>query len=416
MRFSLTNSLNKELYISIFVVHSFSIVSNILIYSLVSRKFGEEAFSIFSIYKRYFALFLSSTVIGVAVALPRQMIVQKEDNSMYFFASIFLIGIPFLFFSLGLMIFKNEVSLLLFDDIKFSYILGIICISLPFYYYNIIVSSYLRGIFRILESNILISLTSICILISYVVANNISNMLIINNVFVGIVTIIFQRKYVTLNFNISVKSLKPSMKKIFSYGAPRIIGDISFESFSTLPVLIITKTSGLISAGYLSLGITLLKIIGLMCSPLTNILLPITAKKFKENNFQEIKNDVKSLFKIFVPIGIFTTITLFFISKYIVIIFLGIENEESEVIFKIISFSALPVIIFYVLKSINDAIYEFAINSVICFLGILAFSGLYLLLLTLSNHPLESVLYSVVFAFVLLSVLSLYFFWKKINK
>lgn len=416
MRFNIKNGLNKELYISILVVHAFSIISNILIYSLVSRKFGEEAFSIFSVYKRYFALFLTATVFGIAVALPRQMIVQKEKNSIYFLASIIILGIPFTFIASVLMFFKHELSLFLFDDHNLSYILEIICLSLPFYYYNIIVSSYLRGVFKILESNVLIALTSICILISYVITNNIIDMLILNNVFVGFVTIIFQLKYIKLNFSFSFKSLISSLKKLFNYGTPRIIGDISFESFSTLPVLIITKTSGLISAGYLSLGITLLKIIGLLCSPLTNILLPVVAKKFKEKNFQEIRNDVKSLLKIFIPIGIFITIILFFISKYIVVVFLGFENDESELIFQIISYSALPVIIFYVFKSVNDAIYDFAINSVICLISLLAFYGFYTLLMDLNQEPLMSVLYSLVFAFVILATLSSYFFYKKIKK
>ena len=414
MKFKVKNDLNKTLYILVFALQGITILSNIFIYGYVSRTFGEEAFGEFSVYKRFFSFFLTFSILGISVALPRQMIVHDEKKLYYFISSALICFVPYFFLTIIFFSFKEYITLLLFNNLDYSFITELIFISLPFYLYNILIVSYLRGIMKIFESNILIAVTSLCYIFSIVFSENLFNLIFINNLFVLLITLVFHKIYINFSFKeFNLKNIKQPIKKLFNYGFPRIIGDVSFESFSTLPVLILTKSSGIVSAGYLSLGISFLKIIGLLCSPLSNILLPVISKKFKEKNFNDIYSDIKKLLKIFIPFGIISNLLMYLGSSILIYIVLGYENDDAAYIIRFISFISLPILMFYLFRSINDAIYPFAINSIICFISIIIFYLIYLFLIHISFEGTDAILISLVISYFFMAFMSYYFFKTK---
>ena len=97
MKFKVKNDLNKTLYILVFALQGITILSNIFIYGYVSRTFGEEAFGEFSVYKRFFSFFLTFSILGISVALPRQMIVHDEKKLYYFISSALICFVPYFF-------------------------------------------------------------------------------------------------------------------------------------------------------------------------------------------------------------------------------------------------------------------------------------------------------------------------------
>tara|TARA_B100001564_G_scaffold360035_1_gene384994 strand:- start:2941 stop:4194 length:1254 start_codon:yes stop_codon:yes gene_type:complete len=414
VNFKIKNDLNKSLYFLVFGLQALTILSNIFIYGYVSRVFGEEAFGEFSVYKRFFAFIFTFSTLGISVALPRQMIVQDEKKYFYFISSALILLIPCLILITIVFILKEYVTELIFNSLDYVILTELILISLPFYLYNILIVAYLRGIMKIFESNLLVTLTSLCYFITIFFSDSVHNLILINNICIFITTIIFHKLYIKFSFRrFTLKNINEPIKKLFSYGFPRIVGDVSLESFSTLPVLLMTKASGIVSAGYLSIGITFVKMIALIGSPLSNILLPVVSKKFKENNYKEIYSDLKKLLKIFVPFGLVSNIILYFGSGTIILIVLGPQSSEAEYIIKFISFVSAPILIFNLFRSINDAIYHYAINSVICFLSLIIFYLLYLLLSISLYDITDSILISFVCSYFCMAIFSFYFFKQK---
>ena len=102
-----------------------------------------------------------------------------------------------------------------------------------------------------------------------------------------------------------------------------------------------------------------------------------------------------------------------YLGKFLIYIVLGYENDDAAYIIRFISFISLPILIFYLFRSINDAIYPFAINSIICFISIIIFYLIYLFLIHISFEGTNAILISLVICYFFMSFMSYYFFKTK---
>jgi O-antigen/teichoic acid export membrane protein len=389
-----------------------------LIFRIANQQLSEFGFSEYNVFRRTTSLLLPLLMIGLGVAIPRFISLEKNRNSLFltgiiwiFISSIILISI--LFFGVDFF------SKLFFGSISYKlHIISIGFLLMNFGFHSCIYG-YLRGKLNVYFSNFIQLLnTGIIPLFVFFISSNILEIIVYNVLFLFCSCLIFTLVLIKKHkIKLKINYFKEDSKILLNYGLPRVIGDFSLLAILSLPTYIILKIeNNLLIAGDVAYGITLLNLAGAIFSPLSLVLLPEISTFLIEKN---IKSIVKR-FKIFIILSLSLTLigyfVFYFLSEFVLLILLGKGYHNSIGSFsKIILMGSFGYVLYIVLRSFLDAIHVKATNSlnlliVLCFNVLLVYVGI------INQIQMEYYLFTFVVSLSLLGLLSLIKTYKAIKK
>lgn len=198
-----------------------------------------------------------------------------------------------------------------------------------------------------------------------------------------------------------MQSIKQSISILLSYGSQRLPADFGLASLIALPAIFSAHTDGIIVAGYVAFSISLLNLSGQAVAPIGLIMLPKIGHLLGEKNFIMIRYYVKRLFVFSALVAIVGTLTYQLFTKEILQLYLGNANLDLIAISKNIMWAALFYPFYVTMRSVVDAYYARAYNTISILVSLTVFLILYLI----TNNTYSSLL----LALATLSIMTLCF-------
>ncbi len=370
-------------YASTYLVEFLLLVSGLLVYRLSNNFFGNEGVAELSIFKRIFSFAQPILLLGISTGITRYVTHSKNSSqqfSFYFSSCTFFVAIS-LVLSILLIPFSEEWSHLLFGNNSFSSFILPLSISIPGIYFHLMTFGYLRGRHDFKNANILqfVNMGLIPILAFFIGDSLRSVLLITGSAWLGISAFSFFKIVRKPSNKKNLRFQKSSLITLLRYGIPRVPGDIAFGGLFALPIIIVSKFNYPELADKMAFSLTLLNIVSAAFSPLSLMLLPTISQKIKNKQYKEIIQETKRAIWATVLLSSFGLLIYQIFTAELLELYLGEGSEywikDSQLIMSGAVFYAL----FIALRSVINAYYEKAVNSVNLLITLVYFCILFIL-------------------------------------
>lgn len=396
-------------YAGTFAAEFAVLACQIIVYKLAARFLGTLGFSEYAIARRTISLLQPVMMLGIAVGLPRYIAMAEGHGNdprarRFFGAAAECVGLAVAVAIISLSIWPQWFAYLFFGHREYGFLVRPLALILAGLSSHALVYSYLRGRMAISKANLLN---------------------LVNLGFVPVVVFIFFREsaaevlwtlgagwtgvaLAALCFTpiLSVThDVRVEAKELLAYGLQRVPGDFALMGLLAFPALLAAHSRGIEPAGYVAFGISITNMIAAMFAPVGIILLPKMSRNIGIGNFGEIRKEVKligwstaGLSLALVAIGEACT-------QPAIRIYLG-ENFLSAIgPVRIVLLAAVPLALYYALRSAIDAFHRKAINTINLGIAFAVFVCLCMLSSLASEAP-NGVLWSFVASACLLAVLT----------
>ena len=326
-------------------------------------------------------LLVPLTTFGVSAAYVKFYPIFKknsEQKNQFFSYNLLVILISYLFTTLCIYIFFNEISLIFKENsqlfLDYFYVVYFILFILSL---SVLFESYLRSRYDTILSNIINGVsnrifTSISIILFSFSLLNFKNIIDLQIIIygLGLITIIlYAYKKDSFKLFMSFNKIKFKIKEIFNYSAYSFIGLSSNIIVLNVDVLMVTSLLGLSETGIYTTAFYIGMIIEIPRRAISQISIPYISENIKEQNFKKIEKNYKDISIHQMIIGV-----LFYIILILNIdnIFNLIPNSEKFYLGKdtvyIIGLSKLIIMSFsYNSELISlSKYYKFTVITIIC--------------------------------------------------
>ena len=326
-------------------------------------------------------LLVPLTTFGVSAAYVKFYPIFKknsEQKNQFFSYNLLVILISYLFTTLCIYFFFNEISLIFKENsqlfLDYFYVVYFILFILSL---SVLFESYLRSRYDTILSNIINGVsnrifTSISIILFSFSLLNFKNIIDLQIIIygLGLITIIlYAYKKDSFKLFISFNKIKFKIKEIFNYSAYSFIGLSSNIIVLNIDVLMVTSLLGLSETGIYTTAFYIGMIIEIPRRAISQISIPYISENIKEQNFKKIEKNYKDISIHQMIIGV-----LFYIILILNIdnIFNLIPNSEKFYLGKdtvyIIGLSKLIIMSFsYNSELISlSKYYKFTVITIIC--------------------------------------------------
>lgn len=400
-----------------------STIASFVFYYILGNFTEALLFEQITLIKRIASTFIVFLLLGLGVSIPRQVAYEKEkdaNNSIKFFnASLLIISTIGITFFIIVNVFSNNVANLLFNNDQYQQLVLPLSLFILAQLYSGIVFSFLRGNLKIEQSNYLTIINAIIPIASLLLFPSATSFLVSCSLlycFSGFVILFRTYRIQTFIDSFRIKTLVPKVTSLLKIGVPRVPGDFALEALLTIPITLTAHYSGSWEASLLAFSLTILTMCVSLLSPINLILLPYASKFLSLGKKQEIKSHTLLLLKISLPMIVVITIIVFFSSDFICTIFLKDSyNYLATVFLKTVVWACIPYSIYVVLRSFIDAAYELPMNAINVVLGLSSFFIVFFIIKDIQFLKYPS-LVSMIFGFIVISILSLNSFYKYFSK
>lgn len=357
---------SRYTYIVTYLTEFSLLAAGILVYRFAYDLPGDTDFASYSLVRRNLSFFMPLMFLGLAVGIPRFVSFNLGDNKKnggFFMAGTIILLVSVVIICSALIIFKGTMAELLFGDRNFSYliypfvtlIIGIAMHSLAY--------SYLRGLMQMNTANALQFINlGIGVVAAFFLSHQLTEVIYFTGFFWIFTASIFMI-YIYRNISFNKKELIANGQELFKYSIARVPGDMAMAALFSLPSLFITHYFGIIPAGYLAFGITLLNMAGAAFSPVSLLLLPKISKLASEKKYRVVFSNTDKIILVTLLLSV-VVITIFeFFATPIIHLYLKGASAELINTARIVALGIPGYTIYIVLRSVLDALHVKAVNS-----------------------------------------------------
>lgn len=370
-------------YASTYLVEFFLLISGLLVYRLSNNYFGNEGVAELSIFKRIFSFVQPILLLGVSTGITRYVTHSKNSSQQFsfYFSACFFFIIVSIILSAILIPFSEEWSIFLFGNKSFSSFILPLSISIPGIYFHLMTFGYLRGRHDYKNANILQFINMGLIpIIAFFIGDSLRNVLIITgSAWLVIAAYSFFKIFSQPSNKNKRHFKKESLITLLRYGIPRVPGDIALGGLFALPIIIISKFSYPEIADKMAFSLTLLNIVSAAFSPLSLMLLPTISQKIKNKQYKEIIQETRRAIIATILLSSIGLVIYQLFTAELLELYLGEGSEywieDSQLIMSGAVFYAL----FIALRSIINAYYEKAVNSINLLITLVFFCILFIM-------------------------------------
>ena len=395
----------KKDFMLTFLTQIIVLVSGLVVFKLAMTQFGDVGFSEFSIVKRNLTYLYALTFLGLGVGIPRYMAIEtgiKSGNeNNVFLSALFIMVFSLIIVGIILLFFQGKISFLLFGDQNYTKFLFPIFISIVGLSLGSMAYSYYRGKMIFNTSNLLqIINMGFVPLTAFIFAKNIEEIFLYTGLIMSAISLIVLTN-IFLSESFEFKKIQVFIPKLFTYGIQRLPADFGLASLIALPAIFTAHTEGVVIAGYVAFSISLLSLSGQAVAPIGLIMLPKISHLLGEKNFSLIQYYIKKLLVFSILVAIAGTAIYQLFAEQILSLYLGKVELDLISISKNIMWGALFYPFYVTMRSVVDAYYARAYNTISIFVSLAIFSLIYL-----TTHNIYNAL---VLALGALSLMTLYF-------
>jgi O-antigen/teichoic acid export membrane protein len=345
-------------------------------YKLSALHWGNRGFAEFALTRRTVSFILPGLALGNAVALPRQIGLLRSTPSgptpqSYLCAALVNVSVVLVPFILLLTRFKTGVALLFFGSAAYAALIQPVSIMLAGLVIHQIAYSYYRAQHLNLANLLDVTVLGILPIIGLGVH---TRTLVSYITFMGLASLAVSGFAVALAKPFcSGHALVGHMITFARIGLGRMAGELMLIACFGLPAPLAAHTSGVLAAGYVAFGISLLLMIGAALTPFGIVLLPKASELFATGQIAELRSRLLTLLVLCLAITGAITLGLELILPFAIRCFLGHSAPDCVGVSRILVLAAVPYGTYIALRSGIDACHDRPINTCntgICVIGL----------------------------------------------
>ena len=367
----------KKDFILTFITQFIVLASGLIIFRLAIVYFGEIGFSEYSILKRNLSYIYTLTYLGLGIAIPRYIALELGSKSKNidntFVAALLLVLLSLLSTGIFFIIFKEQLSFLLFGEKHYTYLILPLYISISGLLLHGCIYSYYRGKMLFKYANMLQMIhLGFIPLIVFLFSTTIEEVFIYTG---GIVASTSTLLLINIIYSMQLNraSVTSYIPKLFIYGIQRLPADFSLASLIALPAIFIAHTNDIVAAGYVAFSISLLSLSGQVIAPIGLIMLPKISLLKGEENQHLIQHYTKKLLLFSIVVALIGSLIYQLFAKEILELYLNKTNINLISTSKKIMLGAFFYPIYVTMRSIVDGYYERSYNTVSAMLSLTVF-------------------------------------------
>lgn len=354
-------------YIVTYVAEFAVLIVTLLVYRLAATLPGSGFFE-YALSIRFVGFLTPLLLLGFGVGIPRYVAYEGEgDNDAadnYLLGGLACSGLFFLLLCFFAYFLRNFFSRTVFGSVEYVHLILPCLVFVAGQLLTGLLYSYFRGRLQMGLANILQLLASgLAPLLAFTwFANSSASVLNARGILATCVGISFLL-FICFRPRMNIGLLYRDTLKILKYGIGRIPGDFSLAAMFILPASYVAHTSGIEKAGAVAFSISLLNMVGYMFSPIGVILLPQASKLVAQGELAGLRQNVQRLIFIAMTMVIFGVIAFELMAVDILRFYLGANLGYVPDVARICMLGALPLVLFYLLRSIVDAQHVRPVNS-----------------------------------------------------
>jgi O-antigen/teichoic acid export membrane protein len=381
----------------------------------------EKTYGLFMVVRRWVAVFAPVLSLNLALGITKFVSSDKKKQDDYLKISLFIVTGIFIVL-IGISLFTGEsISLLFFNDTRFSLLARILFIYIYANALYLLVYAYYRGRQQMVTANAL-NLAWFCfpvvLFFVFVFFRSINKYTVLVSYYslfslfvIGAAFTYFKKRHLFTfkkMFGLRLEQEKP----FFFYGLGRIPSSFFLSLIFGIPVFTATYNISLEAAGYMGISVAVLRMMEVASYPFNMIFLP----KFSELNSKTSRKEIKEKSSIVVDFIVTffppTFIILYGLSKHIVIFWFGQKFAASVPGLKILILFSAFYMAYAMIRGILNGLFLFPYVNFICLGG---FIVSVLLTLTVLNRTIIDLSLGFGISLSILGVSSFYILIKKLN-
>ena len=359
----------KNKYVITFATEFVVLISSLLVYKLAAIVLGNTGFSEYALSRRILSFIQPVILMGLTVGIPRYMgyhsTASSEKRDFYFIGGAVIMFLAVLIIIPILLLFKKEISFLLFASSDYSHFIFPINLLLIGTIGHLLCYSYFRGRLFMVKANILqIINIAVLPLTVFGFAKDTVNVLMLLGGARCLISLVFlyiifrQLTFVDLRKNIASYT-----KELLYYSIPRVPGDFGWAALLSLVAFFTAHSSGVREAGNVAFGISLLVAGGSLLSPIGIVLLPHASRMVAKLEMAELRVFVKKILLLTVSLALLGVIIFEICGGRIIELYLGQPFGGMTFMLKIIMVASIPYAIFVAMVNVIDSFYIKALNT-----------------------------------------------------
>jgi len=398
----------------------FSVLAcQILVYKLAAKFLGTLGFSEYAVARRTISLLQPVMMLGMAVGLPRYMAMAEGAGDdprarQFFGAAAQCVGFAVAVAIVLLTIWRDWFAYLFFGHREYGYLVSPLALILAGLSAHALGYSYLRGRMAIAKANMLnlVNLGIVPVLVFIFFHESAVDVLwALGAGWTGVALAALCFAPVAS----AVCDVRVESKELLTYGLQRVPGDFALMGLLAFPALVAAHSGGIEHAGYVAFGLSITNMVAAIFAPVGIILLPKISRNLGLRNFDEIRKEVKLIGWSTAGISLAVVAVAELLAEPVIRLYLGANFLSAMDPVRIVLLAAIPLALFYALRSAIDAFHRKAINTInlgVAFLFFIFLCGLS----SLASGIRDAVLWSFVASTCLLAILTYFEIHKILRK
>jgi O-antigen/teichoic acid export membrane protein len=374
------SNLKKDLAIT-FATEALVLLCGLLTYKEANLHLGHEGFSVYALCRRTHSLIFPALAIGATVAIPRYIAFNKvkseEHADNYFKAGVSLLAATTLLFVLVANAFPAFVAQIFFNDTKLFGLVLPLSVMMAGYACHSLCYAYYRGHTRMHVTNAL-QLINVAIvpLLAAILCTEVRAVLL----YTGVAWLAVAGSTLLVGILPRVKgafSIRP-LREIFGFGIQRVPADFGAAALLGLPATLTAHCVGVVAAGHVAFGISLLNMSGAVFAPIGLVLLPKASAAIACKEWNVLKKYMKVILVGSLLASLCGTLLFEAFARQILTLYLGTEVQEGILsATRVVMVGAVPYGVYVASRSIIDAFFNKSLNALNIVISLVMFVVLF---------------------------------------
>ncbi len=401
-----------------FAMESLILVSGLLTLQLAGYLLGTIEFGAYAVSKRAMNIIAYPLLLGLGTSMPRYVALSETSREMvnnrqrgYFFAGLATLSPVLCIFCIVVLLLPSFFAQAFFGEAKFDYLLMPLVLLTAGVSLHTLLYGYLRGRLQMWSASILqfvnIGLVPpLAIILAQREAPSVLSLtgvgwLVIS---LGTTALLTARMGIT---GLTFRLVWDSIRDLLWYGLPRVPGEFALFGLFSIPTFIIASRDGIEAAGFFSLGVSILQLIGGLFRAVGILLLPYVSRLTSQACWDQIRNVVSRAVWLSLGVTLLAVVLLQLTLATVIPLFMGSSFAPAVPMMRWFLLGSLPYVLYTILRNPLDAITEWPHNMVNLVISV----TVTILLVWLRPFSLQASA-SVALALSLLGVLSAWSWWR----